>query len=286
MNLLRRTASRPGLSTVILRPRVRRTIASGLAARFLVAARQTTDPAGFVARELRARVRPASPAQTYTLRSGRRLPLRHGTDLEAFYELFDRGEYTPPHDLRARLAADRVRSVLDIGANAGMFAVWAAQQWPAATITALEPDPDSLAALRHTAEVSGISVHIVPAAAATADGSMRFTTGWGGGSHAAREGEAGIEVPTVDVFPHLAQADVVKMDIEGGEWPILADPRLAELSRITLVMEYHRSGAPSLPALDAASNALTRAGFTVGHARPNAWGHGIVWAWKDDPDGR
>ncbi len=299
MNRLRRVATRSPLSGVLLRPKVRKTLAGILATRFLIAARQTTEPGRFLADELAGRASSARRTgrradlradlradsrvpRTYTLRSnGRQLPVRLPADLEAFYELFDRAEYAPPEPLETRLAADRVHRILDIGANCGMFAVWAADRWPKATITAFEPDPDSVAALRHTLAVSQAPIEIVAAAAATSPGTMRFTTGWGGGSHTAREGEDGIDVPTVDIFEHLRRADLAKIDIEGGEWPILADPRLASLHNLTIVMEYHRNGAPRLPAAEAASEALTLAGFTVGHIRPNEWGHGVLWAWKD-----
>ena len=70
------------------------------------------------------------------------------------------------------------------------------------------------------------------------------------------------------------------MDIEGGEWPFLLDPRLGSSSGSPSVMEYHRVGAPSLPAGAAARRLLEEAGFTVGHDTPNYWGHGTLWALK------
>ena len=108
-----------------------------------------------------------------------------------------------------------------------------------ADITAFEPARESVPIYRQWAH-GREHVTFIEAAAATADGTMRFADGFGGGSHVATEG-AGIEVPAVDVYPHLRDADFVKIDIEGGEWPILADPRLADLDDLVLVMEYHRS---------------------------------------------
>ena len=88
-------------------------------------------------------------------------------------------------------------------------------------------------------------------------------------------------IPAIDIFEHLFGADFVKMDIEGGEWPILADPRLADLGPMTWVIEFHRAGAPSLPAHEAARSLFEAAGFTVGHEELNYWGHGTLWAWKN-----
>ena len=42
----------------------------------------------------------------------------------------------------------------------------------------------------------------------------------------------------------MAEADLVKIDIEGGEWPILTDPRFAQLPTPALVIEYHPAGCP------------------------------------------
>ena len=86
-------------------------------------------------------------------------------------------------------------------------------------------------------------------------------------------------IPAVDIFDHLADADFVKMDIEGGEWPILADPRLADLGA-TWVIEFHRAGRPRcLPTRRPGTSSRPRA--TVGHQVFNYWGHGTLWAWKD-----
>ncbi|MBK9475631.1 MAG: FkbM family methyltransferase [Tetrasphaera sp.] len=280
MNALRRAARHPLLARVVLRPRVRATIARVLALRFLSAAFATTTPLAFVGAELLGQARGPRP-RTHTLRgSGRPVVVTHGRDLEAFYELFHRGEYQAPDELAPLLSRERVSTVLDVGANVGMFSIWAATQWPQARIVAFEPDPTNVATMRHGLAVSGVSVDLIDAAAGITHGTVTFVGELGGGSHIAAVGERGISVPMVDLFDYLAEADFLKLDIEGGEWPILADPRLAESGPLVIAMEYHRVGAPFLPALDAARAALESAGFTTGHARPNEWGHGILWAWN------
>lgn len=280
MNALRRAARHPLLAGVVLRPQVRATIARVLALRFLTAARATTTPLAFVSVELLGQAsRPC--ARTHTLRgSGRAVVVTHGRDLEAFYELFHRGEYQPPDELAPLLSRERVKTVLDVGANVGMFSIWAATQWPQARIVAFEPDPTNVATMRHGLAVSGVSVDLIEAAAGTTKGTVTFVGDLGGGSHIASAGEQGMAVAMVDLFDYLSEADFLKLDIEGGEWPILTDPRLAETGPLVIAMEYHRVGAPFLPALNAARAALQTAGFSTGHARPNEWGHGILWAWN------
>lgn len=48
-----------------------------------------------------------------------------------------------------------------------------------------------------------------------------------------------MSVAAADVLPYLADTDLVKMDIEGGEWEILADPRLGARLHQALVLGHH-----------------------------------------------
>ena len=276
MNLLRRIASLPGLRRVLLQPTVRRRIAWVLALRFLRAALLTTSPLRFVVADL---VTSRGEVRTWALTGGGSVTLMHRRDLEAFHELMVAGEYEPPVELGARLEAPA--RILDIGGNVGMFAHWASRRWPSATITSFEPDPDNLAVFR--LGLSGDDpIHLVEAAAMTRAGHARLASGSGAGRIVELSDlPAPGSIPAIDIFDHLDGADLVKMDIEGGEWPILADPRLATLGPTTWVIEFHRVGAPSLPAHDAARELLLAAGFEVGHATLNQWGHGTLWAWKD-----
>ena len=181
--------------------------------------------------------------------------------------------------LRDRLGPDAVHTVLDVGANVGMFSAWARGRWPHARIVAVEPAPENVTVLREQAGHDG-RTEVVEAAVAPADGETGLVEGWGAGSHVPSDAEqATTVVRTVD-WSRCPPPPTVKMGIEGGEWPVLTDPRPADLERLTLVMEYHRVGAPSLPACAAARRLLEAAGFEVGDDTPNYWGHGTVWAWK------
>ena len=276
MNLLRRIASLPLLRSVLLHPRVRRVLAGLLSVRFLSAAFVTTHPVRLLAREAFRRGR----VESYRLRgSGMPVSLQHGRDLEALFEIFVRGEYDPPASLAGRLAAPDV--VLDIGANVGMFSAWAAARWPEARITAYEPAPENVRVYRDWAARAAVQTDLVEACAMTQDGPVGFVEGRGGGDHlATADQQPDLTVAGVDVFPDLATAAFVKLDIEGGEWSILSDERLGDLQDLVIVMEYHRNLAPRLPAYDAARSLLEDAGFEVSHHRPNHWGHGTLWACK------
>ena len=86
------------------------------------------------------------------------------------------------------------------------------------------------------------------------------------------------EIEAVDVFPYLAEIDWLKMDIEGGEWPILADERFARIGAKAVVLEYHVRGCPDQDPQAAAAAALRDAGFTVfaGVSKPR-FGAGLLW---------
>ncbi len=275
MNQLRRFASLPGVRRVLLHPRIRRLAASILGLRYLLGAFETTKPWRLLLGEMTNR----GQTRRYTLRSsGLPVYVLQGQGCEGLYYLFRHGEYEPPAHLLT--AVGEPRRILDIGAAAGMFAAWAIGRWPQAKITCIEPEPQMLESLRELAVALPDRIEVIEAAAGPCVGTVEFVDGWAGGSHIQAAGEdlPTRSVPQIDIFDLLGEADLVKMDIEGGEWPILADARMSRL-RGVLTMEYHRVGAPSLPARDAAIALLADAGIESGFGESNYWGHGTLWAW-------
>lgn len=162
-----------------------------------------------------------------------------------------------------------------------MFSAWVVSHWPDARITAFEPDPANVELYRRWMDAASADVDLVEAAATSAAGRANFQSDLGGGSFITADDSGSTTVECVDSFDYLPEADFVKIDIEGGEWAILADPRLADLSNVVFVIEYHRHMAPFWPPYDAAVECFTKAGFETGFNKPNYWGHGILWAWKD-----
>ncbi len=154
-----------------------------------------------------------------------------------------------------------------------------------AQVVAYEPDPDNLEVLRANVAGGGGGARwrIVPACAAAAAGEVAFM---GGRFAESRVPEPGAEGPTRivavhDVFPDLADADLVKIDIEGGEWEILGDPRFADLPARAVVLEYHTWRCPQPEPRAAALAALRRAGYTPGEPEEDAPGFGVLWAWRE-----
>ena len=209
---------------------------------------------------------------------GRTVLLRHGTiDVWTFVEVFMRRLYEPPPEVAARLARIERPLVLDLGANIGMFGLDVLTRHPGARVTAYEPDAHNAAVHRRVVELNGDGGgwRLVEAAAGARDGSVRFTTGGETGGHIVQDG-AGVEVPLVDVLGEIAEADLVKMDIEGGEWAILTDPRIGQAT--ALVLEYHPQGCPGEDAAGFARELLAGHGFDVTPVFHDEAGIGMLWA--------
>jgi FkbM family methyltransferase len=218
--------------------------------------------------------------------------LRHGSgDVAILNKIFARdpalSSYEPPPPVAARLDAARAPRILDVGANIGLFGVYALGRWPDARITSFEPDPDNFRVLDLTvgANQREGSWDDVPVAVSNADGELRFAPGDGAKSHLSPTApdERTITVPAVDFFDRLGEGvDLVKMDIEGGEWQILADPRLATAPVRVIRLEWHTLLCPRDDARAAAIDLLEAAGFAnVVDGDRRHPRNGVLWAWRD-----
>jgi FkbM family methyltransferase len=237
----------------------------------------------------------ASGVRRYHLRhSGDPVLLRHPTDSWTFEEIFRARAYAPPRDVECALdALPRRLRVIDLGANVGLFTRFVLDRWPSAKVLAVEPDPVNAKILRRHLSLAGDeTVDVREAAAGPAAGSVAFESSADARSRIVPDarrgrGAATIDVPAVDVLPALSGADLAKLDIEGAEWPILADPRLAEGGPRVLVVEYHADGCPSGDPRAHAESLLLWAGYRiVPPPRPFAdeefpERQGMLWAMRD-----
>jgi FkbM family methyltransferase len=215
----------------------------------------------------------------YRLRpGGEALWLRHPVDSWTFHEVFVRNVYRTPAAVSAVLPA-RGPAVLDLGANVGLFGLYARRELPGCRIIGYEPDPENVAVLRRNLE-AGLEAgwyELVVGAAGVANRKARFAFGLGDKSH---EAETGSLVAVHDVLPRMAGCDLVKVDIEGGEWDILGDPRLAALGPKTIVLEYHAARCPGGEPLASAVGLLSAAGYEVLHQASETGDsdQGMLWA--------
>jgi FkbM family methyltransferase len=252
-------------------------------------ARVFTEPVRFAVREIGGSV----DVRSYLLREGSiRVHVRHGTaDPDVVGELFVERVYEPPGPVVHRLdELKRPPRILDLGANIGLFGAFALERWPGARIVAVEPDPSNLEIHRLTLAANpAADWHLEGGAAATKDGQVPFAVGQFNASAVIEEGAPGSEhaqmVPAIDVLPLMADADLIKMDIEGSEWALLEDPRFAELRPAALVLEHHLHLCPTADPHSAAREALEAAGYETREAPlpPGACpGQGMIWAWRKD----
>jgi FkbM family methyltransferase len=235
----------------------------------------------YSARELGRRPVTAS----YRLRSGSVVYLRH-PDIDDWivWEIFNLRMYEPPPQVTAYLEQLPRARILDVGAHVGLFGRYILDTLCRAEVTSIEPSPASFELLRRTAASEPGRWRTIAAAAATSDGCARLTVPGDGRLHFATLSAAGTcPVTTIDVFPLLAASDLAKIDIEGGEWPILRDSRFSE-GRVppVLAIEYHPRGAPAPSPRAALLDCLIgRAGYTSVLSVQGSVRQGVVWAWDD-----
>jgi FkbM family methyltransferase len=238
------------------------------------------ESAAFVAREaLRRR-----GLFLYHLRSsGLRVALRHGTgDVVTLGEVWRNRDYDVPEAV-SRAVGEPAR-VLDLGGNIGLFALHALGLWPNAHVTSYEPDPVNAAVARRSLEVNALHDRweVVEAAAGAAPGTVRFAAGQDALSHVVADGEDGsaIDVRIDDVLAAVGGADLVKLDVEGGEWDIVSDPRFVAAPPRALVLEYHPRGCPGPDPHARIREAVGAAGLRHAEIWSRDDGHGMLWAWR------
>jgi FkbM family methyltransferase len=243
----------------------------------------------YVARELSA----AERTGRYRVRYGDlTVYLRHNTsDSSILDEVFLKRIYEPPAALDAQLnLLKHPLRIADLGANIGLFGAFALARWLGARVLAFEPHPRNAALLRRTVAANDLGEHwkVIEACAHTADGQLPFVMDHFSDSHVlepiaeGRERELAPElVAAVDVFPLLRGVDLIKIDIEGGEWALLADPRFAELTAVAIAIEYHPRLAPGPEPRVQACGALHNAGYAIQEVFHDPRGHGMLWAWRE-----
>jgi FkbM family methyltransferase len=159
----------------------------------------------------------------------------HRTDL---IDLFLRDSYH-----LGIVARDKsIRRIVDIGANCGWFSLVARAYFPDAAISAYEPNPIVLPALR--SNVANIDVEVCATAVGGAAGWVRLEHPEGA-TNLGRTVPGG-DIPCVpirEVLDRTGTVDLLKLDCEGAEWEILN--ALPSSSVRWLTMEYHLWGKDS-----------------------------------------
>lgn len=142
--------------------------------------------------------------------------------------------------------------IVDCGANVGASVSFFAQAFPEANILCFEPDPTSFTYLVENIERNGIGPRVTPinAALGASEGQCTFYASPKGAYSLRMSVDesrmGGVGVPVIVSMRCLssllpAWVDLLKMDIEGGEYAVVEDlSRSGSLARVgALVMEVH-----------------------------------------------
>ena len=256
------------------------------------------EPLRFCGRELSGRRR----TEAYRLRGSElRAMIRHPLlDLWVLEEIFRKRAYALPAAVEQRLRSlGRALRVLDLGGHVGLFGLWFLSLFDDARVTSFEPDPGNAAVLRRCVAANGLAAswEVIEAAASNSDGTASFLSEFqlsqiGDDPSALGPEREGLEqifpflagrplmkprpvtVATRDVLPDLRECDFLKLDIQGGEWDLLTDPRFGQLSATALVIEVHPQGCPAGDHVALAAERLENAGFSL---EPPVPAHGVEW---------
>ena len=139
------------------------------------------------------------------------------------------------------------RFIIDAGANIGLSSVFFSNRYPEATVVAIEPSNDNMALLRKNA-ASYPNVHPHLAGLWPYSGPLRITNAgaeeWAIKVEACSQQESdltGITIPDILEEYQVKQIDLLKIDIEGAEWPLFFDTPPTWLGSVNLlIIELHR----------------------------------------------
>lgn len=194
-------------------------------------------------------------------------------DIDIFYEVFWKKVYAVPD-----LQTSTVCTVVDLGANVGLASLFFSQMFPGANIYSVEPDPDNFSCLKANLQQEISSGRLLPLQAGiTAEDGYAFI--------AKKEKAYNTNISTTDNSGvavrilcmntlirelQLNRIDLLKIDIEGWEDPLLAtDTGWLQIVH-HIIMECH---SPDIR--QRCESALHAHGFITGTTE-----HQLLRAWR------
>lgn len=232
-----------------------------------------------------------SSAMCWITRKGTRIhtPSGDASGWWGIYEVFCADSY----GLKAGLLDFVPRGFLDIGANIGSFSLALTERYPGIQGFAFEPGTLAFATLEGNLRDNINARNVTPirsAVVGTSTTSVQFYERPG------HSGESSLLVPEASgngnavAATTLQQAienstvaiDLVKIDIEGGEYAVFQETPTSVLSSIrTIILEYHKVSGRSH--LDLAKKAQ-EAGFAIVFDQSDGNDGGLLWLAKNDEE--
>ena len=170
-------------------------------------------------------------------------------DAQRIAEIFGENIYTPAY-LSTYWSDPKV--VLDIGANTGVFTLYAARLFPEATIHAYEPNPDLFPLLKKNILLNGLQERCALSNCAVwhESDTLHFTLGNAknpGTGQIVRDGKEEQNVKSVPAIGFMnilemhQKVDFIKMDIEGSEYEVILQSHPNYLRKVKFfALEYHK----------------------------------------------
>jgi FkbM family methyltransferase len=176
----------------------------------------------------------------------------------------------------------------DIGANTGLYTLFASKRCTEGTVVAFEPYPPNATILKRDISRNGLNnVRVYELALSDSDGTIEFNQpeqpdiGYGSASVEANSTTATTEIPTASADRLISEGkipppNVIKIDVEGAE-PLVIEGLEETLSEPTCRLVYceaHLPGVDHRPSVEDFDttiadlrNRLERLGFTVEKSR-------------------
>jgi FkbM family methyltransferase len=222
-------------------------------------------------------LRRSTPAE-YHLRDGVRIIDGRGTMPGTLAVVFVRREYG---------VLGRCRTIVDVGANMGSFAIYAARSCPEATIYCFEPESRNYRLLRQNIGINnfGDRIQAFPLAVAGAPGLRSLALGDSLTNsfhiHPCGASSETVHCTTLrDILgqPGVENIDLLKINCEGAEYEILESCSEAEFGRIANIrLEYHNLDVKRRNG-KALSELLISKGYQIHRFTRYRASSGFIWA--------
>jgi FkbM family methyltransferase len=178
-----------------------------------------------------------------TLKTGQTLYMRRDSpianDHDTAYEVFVNNFYRPD----GIAPGDQMLNIVDLGANVGYATMYFAHLFPKSHLYCFEPHPTSFAELVANLRRNHLldRATLYKAAASNVMGSAFLTDDAVCSTIVSSDGDRRFRVTQLDLFECLrdVNVDILKVDIEGGEYAILGDDRFRQLLPSSVMMEWH-----------------------------------------------
>lgn len=160
------------------------------------------------------------------------------------------------------------KKIIDIGANIGLFSVWASKRWSPYEIISIEPEPINFSMLERNINLNNMKYAKTINAAVNSDGReidlYVHKTNTGGHSTVKKIGSS-IKVKATRLEPIICQldggkCDLLKMDCEGAEFEIIMQIDSDLSSRIGAII-YETE--PTIYSVNEVNQHLQRLGYKI-----------------------